>query len=714
MVEEQSLEYWCDMMVKTYNTSILDNFPTSLKRSLQEEATRCVESKPNPNYYRSVFGLIKKKKNRNVLMRLINNYFRSKQIKTMPTIDFIGGPYTLTLHWSSKYNKIIYIFGEYHRNDVCTYDNMMLVEDFIRRLFRYSIAFIDCFLETKSLIKGRYCYIDTTSHTNSLQQIKNCVYPINTSTSKRLNMLLHQNKKCIESIQRQENRECDNRRVHFINIRSGQNTNSTVNFNIYFNFYFKNFFDQFLYIEDRQNESIFIRYKFEVINLLNHMFNDKSIKPTLDFILYGSEETYKEFCDKEIETHELLNRELSKSPEERKIREFADEEFAKIRDEIISISYEMINSLIICSDERDIYNFHKLSNADYIKFFVSLTKVYNKILLFNAILVDIYTLARMFKKFQVNNTRNTRKTDEPEEPHNIIMYAGDAHSENVRRFLHENLGFDLISESKGDFRVDLCVDIRHFEQPFFSSWPPKKMPQIQRKLMSEEMLPNPQFEIEPMSEEMLSSDFQIQTTSMNEIDEKTGLEVLKYESMLKYKGSDVDFIHISGIEIDMELAKIDITFYPDEIKYYNYYDYYYQLETYNAEYKVLAQISNSIHSEDLTTRFPFLENLKHVDYLTLFLSVQKALESKFTTPESNIVIEIRSSYNILNQSEYIRKLVEFYEKIGFQKMFPTQYEDAMERINKDMYDYIPMIGKVENITDVWSVFENMSVLLNFF
>lgn len=63
-------EYWCDMMVKTYNTSILDNFPTSLKRSLPEEAKQCVESKPNPNYHRSFLGL-KTKKNRNVLMRLI-------------------------------------------------------------------------------------------------------------------------------------------------------------------------------------------------------------------------------------------------------------------------------------------------------------------------------------------------------------------------------------------------------------------------------------------------------------------------------------------------------------------------------------------------------------------------------------------------------------------------------------------------------------------
>jgi hypothetical protein len=200
---------------------------------------------------------------------------------------------------------------------------------------------------------------------------------------------------------------------------------------------------------------------------------------------------------------------------------------------------------------------------------------------------------------------------------------------------------------------------------------------------------------------------------MNEIDEETELEVLKYEAILIYKGNDRDFINRTGIQIDMVLSKIDITFYPDQIGSYKYlYDYdNYKTKTYNVYYKGLAQISNSIHSENLIRRFTFLENLKYVDYVVLFVSVQKALESKFITSRSNIVIDIRTSSTIKNQSECIRKLVEFYEKIGFRKMFPTHYEDVMERIDNDLHDYIPMIGNVENITESWSNFENPSVLL---
>ena len=722
MEKERTLEEWCDMMVKTYNTSILDNFPMSLKLSLQEEAQQCVQSKPNPNYHRSFFGLIKTKKNRNVLMRLINNYFRSKQIETTPTVDFIGGPHTLTLHWSDKYKKIIYIFGELHGKDVCTYDNMMLVQDYLKNIFRHSSAFIDFFLEIEMFTKGKYDH------------------RIFSTPGCRLSDLRRQNIKCIESGQRQQNRECDNRRVHFDDIRDipvdskgrlAININSTLALDRALRGFSKYAYEKTIfYDKDEQNESILIKDKKYIIDTLKYIFMiSYDIEATIDFIRYGSDEAYKAFYEKEIETHELVNYELSKSTEEHKIREFAEEEFEKMRDDFTLITYKIALYLTKCSEKNIIYDFYKLSDDDYLTFFGYILDFRYQLLLFNSILVDIYTLARMFKKFQLNHTRNTRKTDEPEEPHNIIMYAGDGHSKRVRRFL-DKLGFDLISESKGYPVLDFCVDIRHFEQPFFSSWPPKKMPQIQReprneKLMpnpqiqreprNEKLLPNPQIEIEPTSGEMLPSDFQIQTTSMNEIDEATGLDVLKYEAILKYKGTDLDFIYIARIRENMEIANIDITFYPDEIEYYHYvYGYDYKIETYNGAYKGLVRISNSVNSEELIRQFPFLENLKHVDYVMLFLSIQKALESKFITPESNIVIEIRVSYTTLNPSECIRKLVECYEKIGFQKMFPTHYEDIIERIDTDLFEYIPMIGKIENIIDSWAEFENLSVLLELF
>jgi hypothetical protein len=87
----------------------------------------------------------------------------------------------------------------------------------------------------------------------------------------------------------------------------------------------------------------------------------------------------------------------------------------------------------------------------------------------------------MFKEFDIDteDPNKKRPTDEPKEAHNIIIYAGDRHSDRIRKFLHEKLGFKLIDYAgrkwpKGD--NDLyppgepknCIYMESFPQPFFS------------------------------------------------------------------------------------------------------------------------------------------------------------------------------------------------------------------------------------------------------
>ncbi len=97
---------------------------------------------------------------------------------------------------------------------------------------------------------------------------------------------------------------------------------------------------------------------------------------------------------------------------------------------------------------------------------------------FNLLIVDAYLLARIFKTFKIDNpySYNRRKTDEPAEPHNIIIYAGNAHSQRYRLFLNY-LGFNLIENAGGLEKPEEftnCVDIRDIDQPFFGKWHDKK------------------------------------------------------------------------------------------------------------------------------------------------------------------------------------------------------------------------------------------------
>jgi len=99
-----------------------------------------------------------------------------------------------------------------------------------------------------------------------------------------------------------------------------------------------------------------------------------------------------------------------------------------------------------------------------------------QILDFNTIIADAYLLARIFKTFRID--RKLRPTDEPAEPHNVIIYAGNAHSQRYRTFL-KYIGFILVQHS-GKLDVDdpypnpnrtNCVDMRKIKQPLFSYCP---------------------------------------------------------------------------------------------------------------------------------------------------------------------------------------------------------------------------------------------------
>jgi len=83
-------------------------------------------------------------------------------------------------------------------------------------------------------------------------------------------------------------------------------------------------------------------------------------------------------------------------------------------------------------------------------------------------------LARIFKTFQIDGPKK-RPTDEPAEPHNIIIYAGNLHSQRYRKFL-SYLGFRVVEEA-GPLETPEtpkpgernCVDITDIIQPFFSN-----------------------------------------------------------------------------------------------------------------------------------------------------------------------------------------------------------------------------------------------------
>ena len=75
--------------------------------------------------------------------------------------------------------------------------------------------------------------------------------------------------------------------------------------------------------------------------------------------------------------------------------------------------------------------------------------------------MDIYTLTRMFKQFNVTSD------DHPPEPLNIIYYAGARHTQFMT-FMLEEIGFRITEKSIPVPNVLSCTNIQSLKQPLFS------------------------------------------------------------------------------------------------------------------------------------------------------------------------------------------------------------------------------------------------------
>ena len=148
-MEDQSLDMKivCDSLIETYNTSFLSKAGKDLKEALLiEAAKKCAETN------KAKGGTL----NRDVLSRLILNHEKENDESLPPTdkkpiAAFIGGPFTLTLQWSEKYKKLVYIFGENHNTTTdCPHisdQQIMLIEDYLEQLFATTDVYIDFFNE---------------------------------------------------------------------------------------------------------------------------------------------------------------------------------------------------------------------------------------------------------------------------------------------------------------------------------------------------------------------------------------------------------------------------------------------------------------------------------------------------------------------------------------------------------------------------------------
>jgi len=430
----------CDALLKYYNTSILDHpdMNSELKKACFEEAEKCA----NTNLARKDRSL-----KRTVLSELIRSHEHSDINK--PYADFIAGPKSLTLQWSSYYKKLIYIFGENHfeeyycpiletkivtfaKDDCPTIEGKKTIaaEDYIYALHQDGDMFSDVYVETGAFFKKEQEYTD--------------------DDDSRLSKLRNRFTRCL-SKDANSHPDCRKGRVHYIDIRQiegmeyGNITHYTTNYIVFCDEPDK---EEYLnYLVDFFSED-------KVLHLIEDVSNMDSPE---EFITYLK----KEFDENYLFEKELRESKLSEPNIKDKISSFIDENIKKYGISFIQSIIDGIKSLKevleIYKEDFGIMAEEVLKDPEHQEYYKSfknnLDEIFKKLITLESLLVDGYLLARVFKNFNIDVEDETkrRSTDEPYEPHNIIIYAGDGHSNRYREFLKE-LGFELIAITGEDWR----------------------------------------------------------------------------------------------------------------------------------------------------------------------------------------------------------------------------------------------------------------------
>jgi hypothetical protein len=347
--------------------------------------------------------IINRLKSHEHLTSLINNHLYDRK----PMYDFITSPITLSRHIGAKYKMTIYIIGEQHLiTEPCDVNNSISIGDYLAELFEYTDVFIDFYLEVHS--KSRFKYSDQY---NGIDGIYNRFFGC---FNRDINWTPR----------------CHNIRAHYVDMRLEKN--------------------------HIISSIIFTDYYLEKLDLLNEIMSSRE---------------YFENSVLDILKIPQIKKELQRSFLEIEIKDWFHnivEPFYSDYDKVKS-DLDLVNELIknpfledYIKQSPTINDF--LQNPDpnplLEQIFNLIIKLDTFFVILSAVIMDIYTLSRIFKQFNTDGTL-------PDRPHNIIIYAGDAHCKSYRNFLNY---LTIFQSTESDYISKNCISTKKIGQPFFESY----------------------------------------------------------------------------------------------------------------------------------------------------------------------------------------------------------------------------------------------------
>ena len=406
----------CTKLLKTYNANILSKARPLEQRLFYKLARRNDGTHLPPNI-------------NTTLIKLINNYLANKA----PHPKYIAGPHSLTLHWSDKFDLTVYIFGENHstQEDCGKFgdiEDKMWIEDFLKQQILNTSAFLDIYVEWPVFL-------------DSGQKYYQLYYK---PSQNRLDQIYVKLKKCLVPFTR-GNSYCDLVRLHYFDIRKGEHS----------------------FLNKNTNELSYLRYKFNKCiksqkfkGICKIIHADTTLQYILRNLAATDDDTYLQFLEKQLINNPKVIKELDKSFLKLEILDFITTKILHTGQKYKQQFQECIPILLTTSDSKN-----------YTSCF---WKVHSATTYLNSIITDAYTLARIFKRFDITKSKAQNLNSnihQPTRPHNIIIYGGNAHAILYREFLM-SIGSVEVAQTSNVVGAKNCVNLENFPMPFFSNFPP--------------------------------------------------------------------------------------------------------------------------------------------------------------------------------------------------------------------------------------------------
>jgi hypothetical protein len=404
-MNEKDVNNLCEILNKTYNAYYLNKYPQI--KDIFIETMDLYQKSPH-----------KFPKTNKTFMSLLYNLLNPEY---QPVVDYITGPGIISKYESNKYNKVIYLFGENdHSNTTgCLQSSVdlygkkhMSIEKYLHKLFKYSPVFIDFYVEFGIMLNKKEIITKNSGQTlwDMLSVMHGCFGPL-------------EQRNCLYNV-----------RMHGVDVR-------TIKSNIHLE-------SEFSSMDKKLMMIVHTKYTYMTIKTFKKMFEHEinrlsSVKNNKDLL---------KIAIKNIENNSLVTKELERCilPKNTILNFFIN---IYMEETIANLPY---SALIIGKW------FTKLEKLPQnIKAWPVGTEIVSNVLtIINAVTMDIYTAARMFKVFNVKESEQY-----PKKPHNIVYYAGAGHTIPMGSFL-KHIKF-LRTEHSGANIVS-CASMKGIKQPIFS------------------------------------------------------------------------------------------------------------------------------------------------------------------------------------------------------------------------------------------------------